>query len=250
MTTQKREDFAHVFERRQHWLVLETFLQFAAVLTQISVFSVIAWTLFEGRQDFLKTRLFWSLPAANLVLWTAMFMAREVWKALDKQADHDPKTGLYHSAYFDKVLEKEVRRAGRYKYPLTLCRVDLDEFSSFNQHYGRRQGDMRLQQFADFMKAAIRNTDVLARFENDEFCILLPHTELVKAEKFISRLLAHTQERLDCSFSAGLTAYQTGESKFQFFHRGELALHQARQEGQKKVRCIVSGTDSHAVLSF
>ncbi len=250
MTQKKQEDFAHIAEKRRHWLTVESFLQVAAVGAQTTIFTLLGAAVVKGRTDFLSTPLFWLLIAADFLLWGAMFAARETWMYHEKRSEHDLKTGLYHQGYFDKTLEREIRRAGRYKYPLTLVRIDIDEFTSFNQHYGRKQGDMLLQQFSDFLRAGVRTTDTLARYDKDEFCILLPHTELIKAEKFISRLLAHSQERLDCSFSAGLTTYHLGESKFQFLHRADLALHQARVEGYKKVRCLVSGTDSHAVLSF
>ena len=79
---------------------------------------------------------------------------------------------------------------------------------------------------------------------------MLPHTDLVRGQKFLARVLSESQEHLDASFSAGLTTYQAGEKQTEFLARLELALNAAKREGRKKIRALVSGQDAHAVLSF
>lgn len=246
------EDFSKLPERRTQLIHIESFLLIAALLSQL---SFVLWMGFGTRsmnavKEFINEPLLWVLFAANLACWSLVFIVRFFWQGFDYGTNQDLQTGLYHRNYFERILEMEIRRSGRYRYPVTLCILDIDRFTSLNQSFGRKRGDEVLQKFAEFLRASVRITDLIARYERDEFLVLLPHTDLVKAEKFISRIVAQMQERLDYSFSAGLTNFHAGESRSQLLERVSLALGQAKREGTGKVRCLLSGQDSQAVLSF
>ncbi len=231
-----------LFERRIQLIQAESFFLIAALLSQL---AFMLWLGFGTRsldsviQECLKEPLLMGLQAVNLIFWVMIFSARFFWMGFDRAVNHDLQTGLFNRLHFEKLLETEMRRAGRYHYPATLCLLDL-----------KNRGPETLQRFAGFLRASVRITDLLARREGDEFYILLPHTDLVRSEKFIQRLLAQAQERLDCSFSAGLTAYHAGESREQLIERALAGLAEARRDGRGKIRCVISGQDSHAVLSF
>ncbi len=246
------QDFSRLPERRIQLIHTESFLLIAALLSQL---SFILWMGFGTRsmnavREFINEPLLWALFAANLICWSLVFIVRFFWQGFDYGANQDLQTGLYHRNYFERILEMEVRRSGRYHYPVTLCILDVDRFTSMNQSFGRKHCDEVLRKFAEFLRTTVRITDLIARYERDEFLVLLPHTDLVKAEKFISRIVAQAQERLDLSFSAGLTAFHTGETRSQLLERALLALQQAKREGTGKVRCLLSGQDSQAILSF
>ncbi|MBI3312750.1 MAG: GGDEF domain-containing protein [Candidatus Omnitrophica bacterium] len=190
------------------------------------------------------------LLAINYLQFIVMIRLRRKWMELEKQSTYDGLTQVFNRACFEEILQDELRRAGRYHYPLTLALIDLDNFKSFNDTYGHTRGDELLQRFSKIIQTAIRTADCLARYGGDEFCILLPHTDLVKAEKFLSRILLQVNEMLDATFSAGVTSYRAGENKTQFLMRADLALYQAKREGKNRIRCMIGRDDSHAVLSF
>mgnify|MGYP001571506285 CR=1 FL=1 len=245
-------DFSRLPERRLQLIQVESFLLITALLSQL---AFIFWMGFGTRsmnavREFINEPILWVLFAANLVCWSLVFVVRFFWQGFDYGANEDLQTGLYHRSYFERILEMEIRRSGRYHYPATLCLLDIDRFTSLNQSFGRKHGDEVLRKFAEFLRSSVRLTDLIARYERDEFCVLLPHTDLVKAEKFISRIVAQAQERLDCSFSAGLTGFHAGENRAQLLERASLALELAKREGIGKVRCLLSGQDSQAILSF
>lgn len=207
------------------------------------------------------TRLGWSgetlfllfltaLVAVNFFQFIAMSILNRRSLQMEKRLVCDPLTGAFNRMSFEEMLEEEVRRAARYHYALTLCLLDLDEFRSFNNHFGSHKGDKLLRNFVDFLSGTIRFTDSVARYGADEFCLILPHTEAVHAEKLLARLLAETEKRLGTSFSAGLTSYHGGESRTQFLMRTQLALVQARRDGKKSIRCLVAGEGGPAVVSL
>lgn len=177
-----------------------------------------------------------------------LFLTRKItgkWMDLERRSVTDPLTGVFNHVLFDEVLDEELRRAGRYHYPVTLCVLDLDDFRSYNTHFGRTQGDGLLHKFSVFLSGNIRFVDCLARYSNDEFCILLPHTDLLAAQTFITRILTGAEKELSASFSAGLTLYRTGETRAQFLMRAINALELAKRQGKKKICCVI-GHDDHA----
>lgn len=186
----------------------------------------------------------------NYLQFVVMIRLRRKWMELEKQSTYDGLTQIFNRACFEEILQDELRRAGRYHFPLTLCLIDMDNFKSFNDTYGHARGDELLQRFARLTQGAIRTADCLARYGGDEFCIFLPHTDLVKSEKFLSRLLLQVNEMLEATFSAGVTSYRAGENKTQLLMRADTALYQAKREGKNRIRCMIGKDDSHAVLSF
>lgn len=89
----------------------------------------------------------------------------------------DPLTNAYNRRFlFDKLID-EVKRSFRYKYPLTVALMDIDNFKYINDTYGHVLGDQVLREVANYV---INNTrkgiDVFARYGGDEFLIILPHT--------------------------------------------------------------------------
>jgi diguanylate cyclase (GGDEF)-like protein len=175
------------------------------------------------------------ITLVNLILLAAM--QRLGFKI--ETAEIDKLTKLFNRRAFENILTKELHRAGRYHYPLSLCMVDIDGFRALNEHYGKTRGDEILKAFSTLMHRTVRSTDYASRYHSDEFCVLLPHTDLMAAEKFLRRFMAQAEEQIDISFSAGATLYLAGENKTQFLIRVKSALDQAKQDGKKKIFGIV-----------
>lgn len=190
------------------------------------------------------------LAGANqtFLLWVQRIYSQ--WAELEKTTFVDPITGVLNRLSFERLLDEELRRAGRYHYPLSICHLDIDDFRAYNESFGMDKGTQLLGNFGRFVSGNIRTTDCAARDENDSFFILLPHTDIVRAQKFLARLQTQATEGLDSGFSAGVTSFQVGESRTALLRRATLALEQAKREGKKQIRGFVSGLDSNVVLSF
>jgi len=169
---------------------------------------------------------------------------------LRKRVVYDKLTAILDRGTFNDKLGAEIRRAARYHFPLTVCLLDVDDFEELIRKNGKYYGDEILQKFAQIALGHIRSSDLVGRAGRDEFLILLSHTDLNQAEKFLYRLYLQIQERLDHSFSAGITSYRPGESSQDMLKRSEQALERAKQEGQRKTRCLICKDDSRVVMNF
>lgn len=103
-------------------------------------------------------------------------------------AVRDPLTGLLNRRVMETVLGREFKRAVRYKTPLSLAFIDLDDFKVVNDKYGHDRGDAQLRYVASQLKGMTRETDIVARYAGDEFVIILPGTTPREAQRLLERL--------------------------------------------------------------
>lgn len=95
----------------------------------------------------------------------------------------DTLTGLRNREFLFERLAAELARAKRYSEPLSLVRIDVDDFTAFNEAHGNREGNRLLRTAANLMKMSVReDIDIVCRFGGGEFALLLPNTLAVAGE--------------------------------------------------------------------
>jgi diguanylate cyclase (GGDEF)-like protein/PAS domain S-box-containing protein len=94
-------------------------------------------------------------------------------------AYHDKLTGLPNRAMFENALELAVARARRHGHSVAVIYMDVDNFKQVNDSLGHAGGDELLREIASRLRAAVRETDVVARHGGDEFLVLLADLEAV-----------------------------------------------------------------------
>ncbi len=92
---------------------------------------------------------------------------------LQYMATHDGLTGLPNSVLLNVRLEAAIGRARRTRGRVGVMFLDLDHFKDVNDSLGHRVGDLLLKELARRIRAALRQSDVLARVSGDEFVIVL-----------------------------------------------------------------------------
>jgi diguanylate cyclase (GGDEF)-like protein/PAS domain S-box-containing protein len=192
----------------------------------------------------------WCGMPAHLVFYFDITARRQLQHALEQKtrqlerlAITDGLTGLYNRRYADQVLEREFARAARYRRPLCLALLDLDNLKEINARCGHAGGDQALQSLARLLQDHTRVSDTAARIGGDEFLIILPHIGLEKACQAVERLrsaLAGTPPIQDggpaLSVSAGIVAWHAGENPAQALLRADRLLYQAKEAGRNQVR--------------
>ena len=97
-----------------------------------------------------------------------------------EQSVRDGLTGLGNHSAFQDGVAREIASARRYREPLALAIVDIDDFKFCNDKLGHQHGDRVLQGVGAAL-ADGRATDACFRVGGDEFAVLLPRTDLAGA---------------------------------------------------------------------
>ena len=152
----------------------------------------------------------------------------------------DALTGVANRRHGEAVLEKEIKRARRYRLPLALLAFDIDRFKAINDTFGYPVGDVALRTVAEVTRAMLRASDVLIRSGGEEFHIVAPHTSAIDglkmAEKIrlaIERTAVPGCDRVTVSLGvAQLGEQESGDSLTQ---RVDAAMARAKRAGRNCV---------------
>jgi diguanylate cyclase (GGDEF)-like protein len=108
-------------------------------------------------------------------------------------ANMDALTLLSNRHGFTALAQLGLDACQRMEIPATLLFFDLDHFKHINFLYGRAEGDDALKTFADVLRIAFRESDVVGRLGDDEFVVLLTGSSAVE----LSAIKARLEEILD-----------------------------------------------------
>ena len=175
------------------------------------------------------------------------FLASSTALALDnarlyRLALTDPLTGLHNRQHLTERLREEVDRSHRYGQPLSVLMIDLDRFASINDAHGRTVGDAMLRTVAKRLHNALREVDLLARYDGQVFVAVLPNTNRIGAERAADRMLEVVRYkpidaaggRLTLTASAGGAVLGPREEARDLLVRAEAALFQAKSQGRDR----------------
>lgn len=157
----------------------------------------------------------------------------------------EPKTGLYNMRHFQNVLSQELQRAGRFDRPLAVLMIDVDHLREINTARGHLAGDRALRTVATALEEATREYDVAARFGGDEFCVVLPETELegalVVAER-IRALVERSSVDPHVTVSVGVAAHRgSGTTPDALVALADRAAYRAKFSGRNSVAVPPAG---------
>ncbi len=159
----------------------------------------------------------------------------------------DRLTRVYNRQYFDDVMEKEFLRAKRYKHPLALALIDIDNFKEINDTYGHPEGDKVLSQFASRVQETIRNTDIFSRYGGEEFSVIMPLTDIEEGIVVMERLrvviagsvFPITNKNIQLTASIGVSSLFDNpvHSAKELIQAADSALYLAKKTGKNRA-CI------------
>lgn len=161
----------------------------------------------------------------------------------------DELTGLHNRKYLLERMEQEISRARRYGTALSVLLFDLDFFKVVNDIYGYEWGDVLLRSIADKLKQLIRKEDIITRYGDEEFVVVLPNTSEDNAFLFAERfrkdiermefIPAGEEERHPITISGGISTYpcfqDAEEDANTIIRYAEHALYNAKKRGKNKI---------------
>jgi diguanylate cyclase (GGDEF)-like protein len=181
-----------------------------------------------------------------------------IMEKLQNLAVTDGLTALFNSRHFYGQLELEVDRCTRYKHPLALLLIDIDNFKEYNDAYGHLEGDKVLVRFSQVLKSCLRTNDSAYRYGGEEFTVILPETGAEEARTVAQRIGAALQAETFAPFpggkvsktiSIGVTEYTPMEGLTSFVKRADKAVYLSKQNGRNRVSVLIAHPERISQIS-
>ena len=157
----------------------------------------------------------------------------------------DALTGVYNHRFFQEQISQEIQRARRYGHQLSLLIFDIDNFKSYNDHYGHLEGDRVLKRVSAAARKCVRTVDMVCRYGGDEFVVILPATN-VHGAKFVAEKIRESVELMELvvkeknseikvTVSGGVAAYAEGMQKEELVAGADRQLYHAKTDGGNRI---------------
>ncbi|HEY6876710.1 MAG TPA: sensor domain-containing diguanylate cyclase [Polyangiales bacterium] len=231
-----------VYTRRESLSGMQSLLILPLLVREDAVGTL---ALAAKRADAFAATLRPTLQVLGNQLAIALANAESV-RRLEQLATTDGLTGCLNKRAFLEELHKRMKSAERFGKRLSLIVTDIDHFKKVNDTYGHATGDQVIRALGEVLRELKRDTDVVARFGGEEFCILCEETDargaLQLAERVREQLAARTFEselgNFSVTCSLGVAAYpDDANDDHQLFELADKALYLAKQSGRNRV-CV------------
>lgn len=188
-----------------------------------------------------RKRMETDLKRTNATLERQIEEIHRLQEELRELAVRDGLTNLFNRRYLDDTLERELARAKREGYPLSLVMIDIDHFKRLNDTYGHQAGDKVLRELAALLWGDIRAEDVPCRYGGEEFLVLLPRMPLEVAleraegwrRTFQATRVPFGDFQLETTISCGLSSYpEHARTPDDLLRCCDAALYKAKHRGR------------------
>lgn len=159
-------------------------------------------------------------------------------------ATHDPLTGLVNRHSFEQILSQALLSAQQNHQQHVLCHFNLDQFKVINDTCGHAAGDQMLRQIIPLLQHPVRISDVLARLEGDDFCLLLRQCTLDHAKVIVEQIrqrvhdfrLTWANQTLSVGVSIGLVAiHYNSPNVSSLLSAADAACYAAKARGRNRI---------------
>lgn len=124
----------------------------------------------------------------GLIIFRDISELNKLKDTLKRTSVTDQLTGLFNRDHMMALLELEFTKARRYKNDISIMLVDIDNFKQINTRLGKLAADKVLQKVADLLRNNVRMSDVIGRYEEDEFLLILPNSDGRAVVELASRI--------------------------------------------------------------
>jgi diguanylate cyclase (GGDEF)-like protein len=158
----------------------------------------------------------------------------------------DQFTGVQNRRFFELFLQRELERCRRYRRGLTLMMINLDGWKKYTEKYGLALSQEALHTVARCITACVRRgSDVVCRYTNDTFAILLPETDLEGVREIAASMRARieSQEGFQGFFDIGIgiavsAADSSCDDAENLLASADRALYQAKSSGRNRTEAV------------
>jgi diguanylate cyclase (GGDEF)-like protein len=173
--------------------------------------------------------------------------ARKLFIKEHEHADTDDLTGVANIKFFYEQARIEISRSAKYKRPLTLAYIDIDNLRHVNYTLGHIAGDYILHEVAQIMRSTLRPTDIISRLGGSKFAVLMPETNNENATVIIYKVQEHLLDAVkkkgwQVMFPTGVvTCDGTTYTIDELITKAEDLMNAARETDKKAVKSKILG---------
>lgn len=225
-------------------LAVCTYLSMNRVIPYAPLFNFTAIRHAQTNPFWLGSMLFFIMPilVACFILFEILltqWRQRETY--IQRLSQIDPLTNVLNRRSLNTHLE--TLHEQQFDYALVL--LDIDHFKKINDVYGHHQGDQVLIKIAQCLSENLRNEDIIGRFGGEEFILVLPHTDIIQAEKIAERCRLALQElsifnnqniQIHVSASFGISCSAFANDPYLVIRQADEALYAVKASGRNQVR--------------
>jgi diguanylate cyclase (GGDEF)-like protein/PAS domain S-box-containing protein len=180
-----------------------------------------------------------------VLLFRNITQERENEERVQYLANYDSLTGLANRTNFHEVLKTVMARSARSNRYMAILIVDTDHFTAINEKEGEEVGDMILKTLAERLRALVRDGDLVARLQGDQFAIMLVDLDQTEdaslvAEKVIrevSQPVSLGEREITVSASIGIAGLgEDNGTANDLISAGLSAVENAKKEGRNTYR--------------
>lgn len=190
----------------------------------------------------------WSTLVLNLVLNATMacLILMRLILRIQRLTEHDPLTDVLNRRMVGRALASAHARWLRGK-PYALVMIDMDRFKQLNDTLGHAAGDAALKRLVAVLRDCVREVDRIGRLGGEEFCVVLPLTNIAGAALVAERMRKCLAEGhfewqgktwpLTASF--GVAEAESGDvSPEAVLGRADQAMYRAKAQGRNVVQGV------------
>ena len=174
-----------------------------------------------------------------LLIYRRFIVSKQRNKELGYLATRDPLTNCFNRRVLFDLMKRDFARNPQ---PEDYCviMIDIDYFKSINDSYGHSIGDSVLRGVANTLQSCVRQTDVVARFGGEEFCIVLPDTSSHQAMRVAENMRESIQicrfDDIAITCSLGVTSIRfNATTPSELIDQADLALFKSKSLGRNQV---------------
>lgn len=205
--------------------------QIAANLRQSTLWATLAVLLLGALASMVPTIAFWRRNS----------QATRAEGQLSYLAEFDALTGALSRQSFTDQLNAWLAQNAHTNNEIAVVFIDVDDFKAINDEFGHEGGDAFLKHVANSISAAVRPTDLVARFGGDEFLVAFPRITNTGLELLCRRILRNVRQpaivngvSISGQISMGAQIKQAGTTTEDLLREADVALYKSKQAGKNR----------------
>jgi diguanylate cyclase (GGDEF)-like protein len=162
---------------------------------------------------------------------------------ITNHANRDFLTGLYNRRYFTSTMNEYVLDLDRSGEDFAIAMVSIDNFKQIQDTYGNDIAENIIVRLSEILRSNTSYKDILARFDSEEFCVVLKNTAKSKASDILERLrrevqnftfITEQEQEIKFTICIGATMHDN-DSLDETVNNADMILYNAKQNGKNLV---------------